>query len=468
MNKLLSVLLIGILVISGLCASAVSIRIPSIKQSSILDEYDMVIIAPEVFSSSIQPLINHKNLVGVQTFLKTTEEIYLEYNAQDKPEKVKYFIKDMIETFDIKYVLLIGGRKDQSFKWHVPVRYSNVDDEFVDKQILSDLYYADIYKENNDFENWDSNGNRIYAEWDNNIPKDIMNLIPDVSLGRLPCRNNNEVNDIVQKIIHYENNAYGQERFNNILLVGGDTNPGVGEPFPYEGEAESEWVLQYLKDFSATRLYTSDGSLNGFDDFISAFNNGFGFVLYHGHGLPYELKTFLPDSNEEVQVFHNDYVSELNNIEMLPVTIVGCCSTTNFDVGIFDFLRIFRNLGKYHHFRTFIHSCVSRCIGWNMVKKADGGSIAHIGSSSTAWGEAGDKNNDSIPDGVQTGYTSGLCTEFFRIYGEEEINILGDVFSNTLTNIIMDFSGQIDKLQCKCIQEFQLIGDPSLRIGGYP
>jgi len=467
MKRIIPILIVGILVLSGLGAGASYVQKSSSKQSVIFDEYDMVIIAPNKFSGNIQPLIDHKNSVGIQTFLKTTEDIYDEYEGRDEAEQIKYFIKNSLETYNISYVLLIGGRKYQSFKWHVPVRYSNVDDGHMDKQILTDLYFADIYKENGEFEDWDSNGNGIFAEWDSDNPKDIMDLIPDVYLGRLPCRNKKEVIDIVEKIIHYENNAFNQSWFNNILLVGGDTNPGVGDPFPYEGEVACEWILQYLSDFSPTRLYASDGNLTGPDDFISAFNKGFGFVIYHGHGLQNELKTFKPDSQEEIQIFHNNKISDLTNNNMLPITVVGCCLTTNFDVGIFDFLKIFQNLGKYHNFFDFKYSCVSRCIGWNMVKKSDGGSIAHIGSSSTAWGETGDKNNDTIPDGVQTGYTSGLCTEFFRIYGEEGKSILGEIYTAALSSVIINNSGRTNRIQCKCIQEFQLIGDPSLKIGGY-
>lgn len=466
MRKILPLLAVGILVLSGLGAGALSESEPEkILPSTLADEYDMVIISPEKFSSAIQPLIDHKNSVGVQTFLKTTEDIYV-YEGRDEAEQVKYCIKDMIEIYGVEYVLLIGGRRGQFFRWHVPVRYANVDDGVMHKQILSDLYFADIYKEDNKFEDWDSNGNGIFAEWDGDIPKDTMDLIPDVCLGRLPCRNKQEVIDIVQKIIHYENNAFNQDWFNKILLVGGDTNPGVGEPFPYEGEENCEWILQYMNDFIPTRLYVSDGNLSGPDDFIQAFNKGFGFVAYHGHGLIEEIKTFKPNSQEEVPIFHNDYISDLNNSDMLPIMIVGCCLTTNFDVGLFDFLKILKNLKKYHIFRHSIDCCLVRCLGWNMVKKSVGGCIAYIGSSSTAWGETGDKNNDSIPDGVQTGYTSGLCTKFFRIYDENE-SILGEIYTAALSSVIINNSGRTNRIQCKCIQEFQLIGDPSLKIGGY-
>ena len=69
----------------------------------------MVIIAPDMFSGSIQPLITHKNSHGVNTFLKTTEEIYTEYDGSDDAEEIKLFIRDAIETNNIKYVLLFGG-----------------------------------------------------------------------------------------------------------------------------------------------------------------------------------------------------------------------------------------------------------------------------------------------------------------------------------------------------------------------
>ena len=64
--------------------------------------------------------------------------------------------------------------------------------------------------------------------------------------------------------------------------------------------------------------------------------------------------------------------------------------------------------------------------------------------------------------------TSGLCNEFFKVFGREEKRVLGEIHSEALTNIIENNSARNNKIQSKCVQEFQLIGDPSLRIGGYP
>ena len=70
MKKIL-LLIIGILLISGLEVTALpeTELISTLKEIS-KNEYDMVIISPSIFSTELQPLINHKNSRNVQTFLK--------------------------------------------------------------------------------------------------------------------------------------------------------------------------------------------------------------------------------------------------------------------------------------------------------------------------------------------------------------------------------------------------------------
>jgi hypothetical protein len=191
--------------------------------------YDMVIIAPSAFSSALQPLIVHKNTYGIETTLKTTEDIYTEYDGFDKAEQIKYFIKDALEQWNIKYVLLVGGLKSTIYAkpkdtanigasgWHIPARYSNIRDAG-DLGFPTDLYYADIYKEGGAFENWDSDGDGILAEW----PDDISDLIPDVAVGRLAISDVKEVTDVVNKIITYETTSYGSDWFKKMIVYSGD------------------------------------------------------------------------------------------------------------------------------------------------------------------------------------------------------------------------------------------------------
>ena len=200
-------------------------------------EYDLVIIAPSKFQANLEPLIEHKDSYGIKTILKTTEEIYDEYEGVDNPEKIKYFIKYALETYDMKYVLLVGGLKSKIYAkgrdnenvgqkdWLLPVRYSNLD--FGDPGYISDLYYADVYKTGAVFENWDSNGNGVFAEWIEDasgqiVTQDVIDLYPDVAVGRLACRDTQEVDDVVNKIIKYEITTYGADWFDSIIAISGD------------------------------------------------------------------------------------------------------------------------------------------------------------------------------------------------------------------------------------------------------
>lgn len=208
------------------------------------EEFDLVIITPSKFSANVQRLVDHKEDMGVKTFMYKTEDIYKNYNGVDKPEKIKKFIKYSIEEYNIDYVLLIGGLKSQIYAkprddcnqgsraWYLPVRYTNLidnpkfplsEDTVHDPGVISDLYYADIYEDGGGFSSWDPNEDGVFAAWGK---KDVENdenidMEPDVCLGRLACRSIKEVKTVVDKIIHYETEPIG-DWFNKMTVVSGD------------------------------------------------------------------------------------------------------------------------------------------------------------------------------------------------------------------------------------------------------
>jgi hypothetical protein len=206
--------------------------------------YDLVIITPAKFSAELQRLVDHKNTFGMNTTLKTTESIYAEYPYtayRDKPEKIKYFIKDAIEEWGITYVLLFGGLKSKLYAkhkddinhgssgWYVPVRYSNFQWDGAysynftsgEPGYLCDLYYGDIYKEGGVFDDWDSNGNDIFAEWAGDH-RDELDLYPDVAFGRLAVRTDREARDVITKIIDYEKQPADPSWFKRMIAISGD------------------------------------------------------------------------------------------------------------------------------------------------------------------------------------------------------------------------------------------------------
>ena len=121
------------------------------------DYFDLIIITNAYLISELEPLVQHKNQHGINTMIKTTEDIYNEYTGRDEAEQIKYFIKDAKETWNISYVMLMGGQPN------IPFRTSNVipfDD--IPYNFISELYYADIYDSNGNFSSWDSDNDGLY------------------------------------------------------------------------------------------------------------------------------------------------------------------------------------------------------------------------------------------------------------------------------------------------------------------
>lgn len=251
------------------------------SQFPLLSEYDLVIIAPSSFVQPLSRLVEHKESVGITTLLKTTEEIYDEYSGVDNPAQIKNFIKDAIETYDVTSVLLVGGLKNVilakprddanqgSKSWYLPVRYTNLYDNpkfplaaestIFDPGTISDLYYADIYREGGAFSEWDVNGDGIFAAWGKpNVENDTgIDMFPDVAVGRLACRSKGEVRTVVNKIITYETTTYGQEWFKKMLVVSGDG-------FLDQEDLNFQWDTTGLPDGEYTIYAQSNNPTNDF------------------------------------------------------------------------------------------------------------------------------------------------------------------------------------------------------------
>lgn len=450
------------------------------------NKFDMVIITPERFFSHLQPLVEHKNKYGLNTTIKTTEEIYKEFVGRDNPEKIKYYIKYAVDELGVNYVLLVGGLKSSiwgiprddinqgSKSWYIPVRYSNLveDSGICDPGFICDLYYADIYKvvdNNTVFDDWDSNKNNIFGEWQGeNI--DLIDLYPDVYVGRLACRNIYEVKTLVNKIIEYESSHADSSWFNKIIVIGGDSHYDPTTNF-IEGEMVCDKSLSYLHDFESVKLYASNRETgNGLTptpkNISRQISKGAGFVLFDGHGNPSSWNTHWfgeyswDDTPGGISIFR---FPVLINRKKLPITLVGGCHNSQFNVSLFA------TLFKRPYMWTY-GVPVPECFSWWLVRKIGGGSIASIGSTGLGYGYVGN-NSDIDGDGVDEpdnieGLGGYISTTFFKNYSEG-LHILGEVWGATVNNYLDVFPPMNDKIQIKCIQEWVLLGDPSLRIGGY-
>ena len=111
-------------------------------------------------------------------------------------------------------------------------------------------------------------------------------------------------------------------------------------------------------------------------------------------------------------------------------------------------------------------SIIEECIAEKLVSKKDGGAIAVLTNTNICFAAIGDSNSNGIPDDVEM-YGGQLAVEVFKLYAEEKIDILGQIYSKTVEDYVSSHSVKTNKIHCKSVQEWILIGDPSLNIGGY-
>ena len=470
--------------------------------------YDMVIITPFRFITPLQLLAQHKNNYGIRTIIKPVHEIYQQFAGLDKPEKIKYFIKYAIEMWDVHYVLLVGGLKSivygnprddinqGSVDWFIPVRYTNLKENNTafDPGFISDLYYADIYDGEGNFSDWDSNDDGVYGKWSNDpnprnymnhpalltnpddpLPEDtdIIDFYPDIFLGRLPCRNLAEVSIMVSKIIRYETSPADPYWFNRMVVVGGDPYDDVGTDI-IEGEEICDKALEHMVGFEGVRLYAS----NQYRDpkatpvsrnIIREINKGCGFLLLDGHGAPGWWNTFWPYQFDKL-IFNGGLsiyqFPLLFNGRKLPICIIGGCHNVLFNISLVTSL-----LDKDNSMKTWSYGMpIPESWGWALTSKSNGGAIATIGSTGLGYeadGEHGDIDGDGIvePDCVEVlgGY---LETEFYEILNNN-VQYLGEAWGGTISGYLEQHPAYMNQSYAKTIEQWVLIGDPSLRIGGY-
>ncbi len=476
-QKLLALGIMSLFLFSGGIAS--SFQLPVLKeQKQSIDSYQLLIITPDVFSDDLSPLVAHKNTVGMQTKLVTLTTVLSSSAAadgRDDAEKMKYYIKYAMETYDISYVLLVGGRKGQSNQWYLPVRYVNMDNGW-EPHFVSDLYFADIYDDQGHFSSWDQDDDALFSEWihgETPVDKDI-DLYPDIAVGRLPCRNAFQVTDVVNKIIEYETGDFQASWFNRMLAIAGDTYLEIDNPdwVGIEGEEYANQALDYMSAYSPTRLFLSENGFSGPDDVVDELNQGYGFVYFVGHGNPNTWGNHPPNDHKFVIGLQNQDMNQLKNNERYPVCVVSGCHNSQFDVHLLNILKGFLEDGFDYFSRRgkiWRNEWVPESWGWKMTRLENSGSIVTYGA--TALGHTKEDKSSF------TGGINELEVELFRQIGVEEINHAGDVLKNAITwyldtyPVDWDSTDQIvledSWVDVQVAQSYILFGDPSLKIGGY-
>jgi hypothetical protein len=174
-------------------------------------------------------------------------------------------------------------------------------------------------------------------------------------------------------------------------------------------------------------------------------------------------------------------MKELSNTNKLPITVVGGCHNSQFNVSLIPTAMHLWNLilfGKQSAMWTY-GQLVPQCWSWYLVQLPNTGSIATIGNTGLGWGWEGEFCTVGAGDGW-------ISSEFFKQYGEhydiDPFETLGQLYQQTQTSYVNTFKDFTlppeecwwfpdtgwDAIDQQAVEQWVLLGDPSLRIGGYP
>ena len=226
----------------------------------------LIIITNSNLVETMQYYADWKISQGVSTMIVETNEIYSNYNGVDNPAKIKTFITDAYNSWantssPLEYVIL--GGDDEI----VPYRgvYGTVGST-IDYSMPSDLYYACLDG------SWDDNGNGIYAD-----QNEMIDLSPEISVGRMPAETATEFNHIFNKIISYEStNNYAD---NVAVMFGENLN---NDPVTWGGDYKDEIKDRMPEDYLFKTRYQRDGNYST-PEVVEAINENATIMNHMGH-----------------------------------------------------------------------------------------------------------------------------------------------------------------------------------------
>ena len=285
-------------------------------------KYDLIIIAPKEFTGPLTPLKEHKNKTGMITKIITLEDIYQNFQGRDEAEMIKKCLAAYKKDSDIKYAMLVGDADK------FPIRYTKTDRKTTEAYDTAffpgDVYYADLFKSDGSFEDWDNNKNGYFGELGGEsttgpLNADEVDMKLDISVGRIPVSTSDEVRTYVSKVINYELVANGASWSKNVMLVA--TTEYMQNACTYQDDI----AANYLKNMNIYKLYSRNNPCEKTSEPTPAtiteyLNKGVGFASYIGHG-----------NSEEWQGYYNiKNLYELTNSEMLPIIFAAACGTGEF------------------------------------------------------------------------------------------------------------------------------------------
>ena len=295
---------------------------PGELSSPLGNPYELLIVTPREFLDPMRRLAEWKTSTGIPAGLLVLEEIDRMCEGRDAPERIKRCLALYQQKSGIGYAMLVGDGDQFPIRWTM----ADIVGPTVGNTAFypADLYYADLYKADGSFDDWDSNDNGYYGEIGGEIRSgplniDNVDLNPDIAIGRAPVSNLEEAGTYAEKVILYETLAYKSDWAHKLLAI------SSGGYMADDCRRQEEMLALFPADWDITRLYFEGNPCQKTEDLtadniIRELNKGAGLVSFLGHGN----MDLWADA-----VTVKDF-ARVENAKQLPVIFSGGCGTATF------------------------------------------------------------------------------------------------------------------------------------------
>ncbi len=367
------------------------------------DDVDMLIITDASMVNEFQRLVAWKASVGVTTQVVTVEQILSSYGGVDDQERIRACIKEWYADHGLDFVLL-GG--DDEIIPHRGMLGMAAGGTYSDVDVASDLYYAGLDG------NWNDDGDALYGELGEE------DLYAEVWVGRAPVDSVDEAVTFVDKVIAYESQSSSEDHLDQALFLGEKLDSST-----WGGDFKDQ-VEQYADDLEVTKLYDKIGNMNKTNAF-EAINQGVHLVNNMGHG---NVNTVAGMYTHEMHLMENDDHF---------IWYSQSCYSASFD-------------DRYSTKSYAIEDCIAE----QMVTD-EHGAVAFIGNSRYGFYYTASDNGPS----------NEFDKQFFKAVCQDGVPYLGQALQMS-KEALASTTSTMDATRW-VYYELNLLGDPSLRIGGY-
>lgn len=381
-----------------------------------VDGYDILIITPDAFVSSFASLVDHYLHQGLKTHISSTEYIHSHITGIDLPEKMRNLIIQEYQANGISQVILAGDVEHVPYRGFYCAAQSSI--LYEDNNIPSDLYFSGLDG------NWNTNDNQLWAE-----PGED-DLLPDISVGRMPFSNNFELSALLNKTLQYQNHPVEGELNNHLF---------AGENLYYGPDTWGSDYLELLIGYRTDNGYTTNGIPDTYpitkmydentywnpEDIIASINAGKSFINHVGHANEnYTMKLYNSD------ITNSNFAGVNGVLHNYPVVYTHGCICGAFDA--------------------------NDCIAERMVNISNFAS-AFVGNSRYGW----------FNEGQTEGPSAHLNREFIDALFTDSLNRIGNAHleSKIATSPWVNAPGQWEEGALRwCFYDCNVLGDPAMAV----